>query len=326
MIRILIVDDQNLVRQGIKSLIDKDLSFEIVGMVGDGRDAVTQVELLRPDIVLLDIEMPKMNGISTTEHISHLAPDTKVIILSSHEDDKYIVQALVAGAKGYILKNSLSIDLKQAILAVNSGYSHIESRLLAKVFNSENITARRQALSLSSNTGEVMYRNKNAAVVSRNLTESSLKLPLTTSADLTTFKEPSSENLLADLVNSNPQEAEVSQLDAQERNEQGKKPHNFNRILLAPSPKRLKSQPSNVSSYHKNLAATLIKAEQYWQRSADRLKQQYGTKLTRFYPTKLSKYEAKILPVAEKWLSRGWVSKLGYVLLGAVIAIILRSL
>ena len=319
MIRILIVDDQNLVRQGIKSLIDKDLNFEIVGMVGNGRDAVKQVELLRPDIVLLDIEMPKMNGISTTKHIAHLAPDTKVIILSSHEDEKYTVQALVAGAKGYILKNSLSIDLKQAILAVNSGYSHIESRLLAKVFNSENITARRQALSLSSNT------NKNAAVVSRNSPESLPELPLTTS-NLTTHKKPISENLLGDFVNSNPQEAEMSQLGAEERNEQGKKPHDFNRILLAPRPKHLKSQPSTASSYYRNLAATLIKAEQYWQRSADRLKRQYGTKLAQFYPSKLSKYEAKILPVAEKWLSQGWVSKLGYVLLGAVIAIVLRSL
>lgn len=317
MIRILIVDDQNLVRQGIKSLIDKDLNFEIVGMVGDGRDAIKQVELLRPDIVLLDIEMPKMNGISTTKHISNLAPDTKVIILSSHEDEKYILQALVAGARGYIIKSSLSINLKQAILAVNSGYSHIESRLLAKVFNSENITALLQALSLSSNT-------KNAAVVSRNSPESLPKLPLTTSTDLTTLKKPFSENLVEDLVNSQPKGAEISQLGTKGRNEQGKKPYDFNRILLAPNPKGLKSQPSTVSSYYRKLAATLTKAEQYRQHG-DRLKQS-GTKLAQFYPSKLSKHEAKILPVAEKWLLKGWVSKLGYVLLGAVIAIVLRSL
>lgn len=312
MIRILIVDDQNLVRQGVKSLIDRDLNFEIVGMVGDGRDAVKQVELLRPDIVLLDIEMPKMNGISTAKHISHLALDTKVIILSSYENETYIVQALVAGAKGYILKNSLSIDLKQAILAVNSGYSYIESRLLAKVFNSENITVDLQALSRSENTEKVKYRTKNAAVASHNSSESLLELPLTTS-NLTTLKEPISKNLVGDLANSKPKEAEISQLNPLERNEQGKKPHDFNRILLAPSPKDLKSQPSTT------------KAEQYRQRNADRLKQR-RTKLARFYPSKLSKYEAKVLPVAEKWLSKGWVSKLGYVLLGAAIAIILRSL
>lgn len=325
MIRILIVDDQNLVRQGIRSLLDKDLNFEIVGMVGDGCDALKQVELLRPDIVLLDIEMPKMNGISTAKHIAHLAPDTKVIILSSHENEKYIVQALVAGARGYILKNSLSIDLKQAILSVNNGYSHIESRLLAKVFNSEDITARHQALSLSENTEEA-YRTRNAAVVSRNSPESLLEQPIATSIDFTTLKEPISKNLVGGSINSNHKEAKISQLDAQKPNVQGKKTHDFDRILLAPNPKGLKSQPSTVSSYYKKLATTLIKAEQYWQRNADRLKQQYGTKPTRFYSSKLSKYEAKILPVAEKWLSQGWVSKLGYVLLGAVIAIILRSL
>ena len=139
MIRILIVDDQNLVQQGIKSLLDRDLDFKVIGTVKDGRNAVQQIAQIHPDVVLLDIEMPGMDGITTTKYINRVSPKTKVIILSSHEEKKYVTQALMAGAKGYILKNSLMTDLKQAILAVENGYSQIDSRLLAKVFDPQNI-------------------------------------------------------------------------------------------------------------------------------------------------------------------------------------------
>ena len=142
MIRILLVDDQNLVQQGIKSLLDQDSDIKVIGTVKDGRSAVKQIDVLRPDIVLLDIEMPGMDGITATKYISRLSPHTKVIILSSHEDKKYLTQALMAGAKAYILKSSLLKDLKQAILAVNCGYSHIESRLLAKIFDPNNLKLR----------------------------------------------------------------------------------------------------------------------------------------------------------------------------------------
>ena len=139
MIRILIVDDQNLVQQGIKSLLEQDLDLKVIGTVKDGRHAVQQIAQIHPDIVLLDIEMPGMDGITTTKYINRVSPKTKVIILSSHEDKKYVTQALMAGAKGYILKTSLMTDLKQAILAVNNGYSQIDSRLLAKVFDPQNV-------------------------------------------------------------------------------------------------------------------------------------------------------------------------------------------
>lgn len=143
MIRILLVDDQNLVQQGIKSLLEKDPVIEVIGTVTDGRSAIRQIDLLRPDIVLLDIEMPGMDGITATKYISHLAPETKIIILSSHEDKKYLTQALMAGAKAYLLKTSLLKDLRQAIIAVDGGYSHIESRLLAKIFAPSNLKPQR---------------------------------------------------------------------------------------------------------------------------------------------------------------------------------------
>ena len=144
MIRILLVDDQHLVQQGIKSLLDRDRELIVIGAVDDGRSAVKEIEYLRPDIVLLDIEMPGMDGITATKYITRLSPRTKVIILSSHEDKKYVTQALMAGAKGYILKSSTMSDLKQTIVAVNNGYSQINSKLLAKVFDPSNFKSRRR--------------------------------------------------------------------------------------------------------------------------------------------------------------------------------------
>ena len=139
MIRILLVDDQNLVQQGIKSLLDKEPDLKVIGTVKDGRTAVRHIDKLRPDIVLLDIEMPGMDGITVTKHLTRIAPQIKVIILSSHEDKKYLTRALMAGAKAYILKSSLMTDLKQSIIAVSNGYSQIESRLLAKIFDPSNL-------------------------------------------------------------------------------------------------------------------------------------------------------------------------------------------
>lgn len=160
MIRILLVDDQNLVQQGIKSLLDQDPILKVIGTVKDGRSAIKQIDILQPDIVLLDIEMPGMDGITATKYISRLSPKTKVIILSSHEDKKYLTQALMAGAKAYILKTSLIKDLRQAILAVEGGYSHIESRLLAKIFAPSNFKPR--STRSASSTGEVNRRSSQA--------------------------------------------------------------------------------------------------------------------------------------------------------------------
>ena len=139
MIRVLLVDDQNLVQQGIKVLLERDPEIKVVGTVKDGRSAMIAVEKLSPDVVLLDIEMPGMDGITATKYITRLTPQTKVIILSSHEDKKYLTRALMAGAKSYILKDSLMRDLRQSVISVNNGYTQIESRLLAKIFDPSNV-------------------------------------------------------------------------------------------------------------------------------------------------------------------------------------------
>jgi DNA-binding NarL/FixJ family response regulator len=135
MIRILLVDDQNIVRQGLQALLEPRLKLKVVGTAPDGNSAIEQVETLRPDIVLIDIEMPRMSGITATRKICQQFPTTKVLVLSSHENREYVAEALRAGAEGYLLKNTLAEDLEQAIWSVYRGQSQIESRLLKEVLS-----------------------------------------------------------------------------------------------------------------------------------------------------------------------------------------------
>ena len=133
MIRILLVDDQNIVRQGLQALLEPKPDLEVVGTAEDGKSALEKVKNLRPDLVLIDIEMPGMNGLTATQKICQLFPLTKVIVLTSHEDAKYVARALKAGAKGYLLKHALAEDLEKAIWSVFRGYSQVESKLLEKL-------------------------------------------------------------------------------------------------------------------------------------------------------------------------------------------------
>ena len=132
MIRILIVDDRNILRQGLQALLEPKPNLEVIGMADNGKSALEQVKNLQPDLVLMDIEMPEMNGVTATQKICELFPTTKVIVLTSHEDPKCVAEALQAGAKGYLLKHTLADDLEKAIWLVCHGYSQVESKLLEK--------------------------------------------------------------------------------------------------------------------------------------------------------------------------------------------------
>ena len=127
-IEILLVDDQDLMLEGIKAILKHEPGIKIVGTAKDGQSAIAQVIKLRPDIVLIDIEMPRMNGIVAIEYICHNLPHTRAIVLSSHKEQNYVDKALQAGASGYLLKNTLIQDLKQAIYAFGRGYSYVESQ------------------------------------------------------------------------------------------------------------------------------------------------------------------------------------------------------
>ena len=127
MIRILLVDDQALLCEVLKTWLEVEEDFEVAGVAYNGEEAIVQVEKLRPDIILMDIDMPKMNGIEATELITERFPQVKVIFLSAHDDDMYLGKSLRAGAKGYLLKNTTAEELAEKIRSVYSDNSQSPS-------------------------------------------------------------------------------------------------------------------------------------------------------------------------------------------------------
>jgi DNA-binding NarL/FixJ family response regulator len=132
MIRLLLVDDQNIVRKGLKVLLEAQAGFQVVGEAGNGREAIAQVESLQPDVVLMDVRMPEMDGVAATQIISKQFPKTRVLVLSTFDDDDYVVRAMQGGAKGYLLKDSQVEELAQAIRAVHSGFTQLGPGLFDK--------------------------------------------------------------------------------------------------------------------------------------------------------------------------------------------------
>lgn len=120
-IRVLLVDDHTIVRQGLRALLDSHEDIEVVGEAENGREAFEKTEQMIPDIVVLDITMPNLNGIEATRQIKKLNPEIKVIILTVHDNEEYVHQVLQAGASGYLLKESAVSDLVSAINAIKKG-------------------------------------------------------------------------------------------------------------------------------------------------------------------------------------------------------------
>jgi len=124
-IRILLVDDSRVIREGLKAMLASEKKLLVVGSANDGQAAIEQVEVLRPDIVLMDIKMPVMDGVTATRIITQTFAETKVLSLSSQSSDYYVTQMLEAGAKGYLLKDTPGSELAKAIEAVHLGYGHV---------------------------------------------------------------------------------------------------------------------------------------------------------------------------------------------------------
>jgi DNA-binding NarL/FixJ family response regulator len=123
--RILLADDHAVVRQGFKMLLGAQPDMEIVGEASNGREAAEQAEELRPDVVVMDVAMPELNGIEATRRLAASVPHTRVIALSMHKDSVYVREILRAGARGYLLKDSGADDLVDAIRAVARGDSYL---------------------------------------------------------------------------------------------------------------------------------------------------------------------------------------------------------
>ncbi len=121
--RILLADDHTIVRQGLRKILEESRDWQVVGEAGNGREAVRLALELQPDVAILDIGMPLLNGIEAARQIARRLPDTRILILSMHSDEAYIIQALEAGAKGYLLKDTADADLLGAVAAVMRGKS-----------------------------------------------------------------------------------------------------------------------------------------------------------------------------------------------------------
>lgn len=132
-LRILIVDDHQIIRDGLKGLINAEADMEVVGEAGDGQMAWQQAKELQPDVVLMDVSMPRLNGAKATERLKKDRPETKVLALTAHEDKGYIGQMLQAGASGYVLKIAAAEELIKAIRVVVGGGAYLDPAVADKV-------------------------------------------------------------------------------------------------------------------------------------------------------------------------------------------------
>ncbi len=141
-IRVLLAEDHDIVREGTRQLLERAGDLAIVGEAGDGEEAVHLAELLQPDVVVMDVRMPKLTGIEATRRLKARRPGTRVLILSAYENDEYVLPLLEAGADGYLLKTTNGADLAQAIRTVHAGRTALDPLIAGKVVG--HLTARRQ--------------------------------------------------------------------------------------------------------------------------------------------------------------------------------------
>ena len=131
-IRVVLAEDHESVRQGVQALLATREDIEVVADVGNGRAAIERVRMLKPDVAILDISMPEMNGLAATRAIAEAAPGVAVVALTRHGDDAYVQELLSAGAKGYVLKQSPIEELLKAIRTVAGGERYLDSALVAR--------------------------------------------------------------------------------------------------------------------------------------------------------------------------------------------------
>ncbi len=132
-VRVLIADDQTLFRAGLSRLLNEDPRVEVVGQANDGADATKQAAKLKPDVVLMDLKMPNLDGIEATRQITEADPGVKVLILTTFETDNHVIQALKVGASGYVLKDSTADAIVSSIVAVMSGERVMASAVANRV-------------------------------------------------------------------------------------------------------------------------------------------------------------------------------------------------
>ena len=149
MIRVILADDHAVVRDGLRVLLEAQSDLEVVGVAANGRQAVRLVHELHPDVVVMDIAMPELNGIEATQQIHDAAPSTQVLILSMHSTTEHIFRALQAGARGYLLKDSAGAEVVDAVRVVNAGRRYLSQKIASAVID-DYISERHRASPLDS--------------------------------------------------------------------------------------------------------------------------------------------------------------------------------
>ncbi len=135
-VRVLVVDDQRLMRDGIASLLDIQDGIKVVGTAANGQEALEQALTLQPDVILMDVRMPIMDGVAATTQVRRQLPSCQVLMLTTFDDEEYVIEALRAGATGYLLKDIPAYNLAQAVKAAHQGIYQLDPAVAGKVFNS----------------------------------------------------------------------------------------------------------------------------------------------------------------------------------------------
>jgi DNA-binding NarL/FixJ family response regulator len=134
-IRVLIAEDHKTVRQGLKMIIDSEVDMEVVGEAGDGRETIRLAQELQPDIIIMDISMPELNGLIASAKLKRIAPAIKILTLTRHTDKAYLQELLQAGVSGYVLKQSEPDELLRAIRSIASGGFYLDPAVTGAVFD-----------------------------------------------------------------------------------------------------------------------------------------------------------------------------------------------
>ena len=134
-LRIIIAEDHETVRDGLKLIVESQDDMEVVGEAGDGRKAIELAQELKPDIVLMDVSMPVLNGLTASAKLTRVMPEIKILTLTRHTDEAYLQELLQAGVSGYVLKQSTSAELVRAIRAVAKGDKYLDPAITGKVFD-----------------------------------------------------------------------------------------------------------------------------------------------------------------------------------------------
>lgn len=161
MVRIVICDDQDIVREGLKKILESESDIQVIGMAGDGAEAVEMAIDLTPDLILMDLKMPVMNGIQATAMIHHKNPESKVLVLTTYDDDEWVIDAIRNGASGYLLKDTPRVDLIRAIHGTVAGENYIDPSVAGKLFS-----AIHQQVPLEKAPGNLAFSDREREILS----------------------------------------------------------------------------------------------------------------------------------------------------------------